>query len=137
VDAAAVFVAPIKEDIHNLASILRGFGEVTGLCTNFQKTSVVPIHCANIDLNDILEDIQATRASFPLKYLGLPLLVWQLKWVDFQHLEDKCADKLPLWGGVIYKHGRKDCLCQIDDYLTSTYYYLTSIGGPWFPKIHQ
>jgi ketosteroid isomerase-like protein len=30
-DDAAVFVAPIKEDIMNLASILQNFGEVTGL----------------------------------------------------------------------------------------------------------
>ncbi|KAK1649450.1 hypothetical protein QYE76_067255 [Lolium multiflorum] len=32
-DDAAVFVAPIKEDIMNLASILQNFGEVTGLRT--------------------------------------------------------------------------------------------------------
>jgi hypothetical protein len=37
-DDATVFVAPIKEDIMDLASILQNFGEVTGLCTNFQKT---------------------------------------------------------------------------------------------------
>jgi hypothetical protein len=34
-DDAAVFVAPIKEDITNLSTILERFGEVTGLCTNF------------------------------------------------------------------------------------------------------
>jgi mannosylglycoprotein endo-beta-mannosidase len=44
-DDAAVFLAPIKEDIQNLASILLDFGEVTGLCTNFQKSSVTPIRC--------------------------------------------------------------------------------------------
>jgi mannosylglycoprotein endo-beta-mannosidase len=35
-DDAAVFVAPFKEDIQNLASILNGFGEVTDLCTNIR-----------------------------------------------------------------------------------------------------
>ncbi|XP_073367762.1 uncharacterized protein [Aegilops tauschii subsp. strangulata] len=34
-DDAALFMAPIKRDIDNLAAILRGFGEVTGLSTNF------------------------------------------------------------------------------------------------------
>ena len=34
-DDAAVFVAPIKRDIDNLAAILRGFGDVMGLCINF------------------------------------------------------------------------------------------------------
>ena len=42
-DDAAVFMAPIKSDIDNLATILKGFGGVTGLCTNFHKSSVVPI----------------------------------------------------------------------------------------------
>ena len=42
-DDAAVFMAPIKSDIDNLATILKGFGDVTGLCTNFHKSSVVPI----------------------------------------------------------------------------------------------
>jgi hypothetical protein len=55
-----------------LASILHYFGEVTGLCINFLKSSVAPIRCGNIDLDDILEGIPTTRASFPLQYLGLP-----------------------------------------------------------------
>jgi hypothetical protein len=38
-DDVAVFVAPIREDIINLAKILECFGDVTGLCTNFQKNS--------------------------------------------------------------------------------------------------
>jgi hypothetical protein len=42
VDDVAVLVAPIKKDIQNVAAILAGFGEVTGLCTNFQKSNVVP-----------------------------------------------------------------------------------------------
>jgi hypothetical protein len=35
VDDAAVFVAPSKEDIKNMAAILESFGEVTRLFTNF------------------------------------------------------------------------------------------------------
>jgi hypothetical protein len=42
-DDAAVFVAPIKQDVHILATILQRFGNVTGLCTNFVKSSVIPI----------------------------------------------------------------------------------------------
>jgi hypothetical protein len=49
-DDAAVFVAPFREDIINLAKILESFGEVTGLCTNFQKSSVVPIRCDRFNL---------------------------------------------------------------------------------------
>jgi hypothetical protein len=56
-DDAAVFIAPIKQDICNFATILQRFGNVTGLCTNFSKSSVVPIRCGNIDLDDVLAGI--------------------------------------------------------------------------------
>ena len=98
-DDAAVFLAPIKRDVDNLASILRGFGEVTGLCTNFQKSSVVPIRCSHLNLGHTLQSLPATRATFPVKYLGLPLSVWRLRKVDFQYLEDKAASKLATWDG--------------------------------------
>jgi hypothetical protein len=98
VDDAAVFVAPIKQDVQNLAAILQRFGTV-GLCTNFLQSSVAAIRCANIDLNDILHDIPASRAYFPMRYLGLPLSIWCLRRRDFQHFEDKCAGKLPTWNG--------------------------------------
>jgi hypothetical protein len=54
-DDVAVFVAPFKEDIQNLEAILHIFGEVTGLFTNFQKSSVVPIRRGALNLEDILQ----------------------------------------------------------------------------------
>jgi hypothetical protein len=98
-DDAVVFVAPIKQDVQNLAVTLHRFGNVTGFCINFAKSSVVPNRCQNIDLDDVLDGILATRATFPLQYLGLPLSIWFLQRRDFQHLEDKCAGKLPTWNG--------------------------------------
>jgi hypothetical protein len=71
-DDAAVFVAPIKQDIINLASIHQRFGKVTGLCMNFLKSRVVPIRCGKINIDEVFEGIPAARASFPLRYLGLP-----------------------------------------------------------------
>jgi hypothetical protein len=67
-----------------------------------------------LTFDDILEGIPATKTSFPLKYLGLPLSVWQLKRVDFQHLEDKCSGKLPTWGGkYITMAGRTELVRSI------------------------
>ena len=128
-DDAAVFVAPIKEDIINFAKILESFGEVTGLCTNFEKSFVVPIRCANINLHEVLHGIPATTTSFPLKYLGLPLSVWRLRRVDFQHLEDKCTGKLPTWNGhLVTMAGRNELVKSV---MTSqATYYLTSLGVP-------
>jgi hypothetical protein len=88
-----VFLAPHKDDIQNLASILEAFGEVASLLTNIQKSSGVPIYCGDLNLEDILEGLPELRSKFPMRYLGLTLSVWQLKRVDFQHLEDKLARK--------------------------------------------
>lgn len=86
-DDAALFVAPYKEDIQNLLAILHNFGEVTGLCTNFQKSAVVPIRCGQVNIDEVLDGLPLERASFPLKYLGLPLSIGRLRKEDFQHLE--------------------------------------------------
>src|SRR4051812_43663651 len=99
VDDMTVFMAPIKRDIDRLSQILHCFGEVTGLATNFQKSSVLPIRCGNISLAPVLRNLPAKRPSFPMRYLGLPLSVWQLEKRDFQFLEDKVAAKLTPWDG--------------------------------------
>ena len=58
-DDAIVFLNP-KKDVSNLASILQKFVLTSGLCTYFNKSSVIPIRCDNIDLDDILENFPAT-----------------------------------------------------------------------------
>jgi hypothetical protein len=59
-----VFVVPIKEDNQNLVTILESFGEVTQLCTNFKTSSVVPIICGHINIDEILEGIMVARVYF-------------------------------------------------------------------------
>lgn len=78
-----VFMAPIKQDMDNLLSILHCFGNVIGLETNLQKSSYVSIRCSNRNLGEILHNLPATRAHFPIRYLRLPLSIWQLKRADF------------------------------------------------------
>jgi hypothetical protein len=93
------FLFTREEKIQNLTSILEAFGEVTQLETNFNKSMVVPIHCQDVDIDSIFTGLPVVRDTFPIKYLGLPLSVWQLKRVNFQPLEDKMADKLITWDG--------------------------------------
>jgi hypothetical protein len=82
-----------------------------------------------LTFDDILEGIPATKTSFPLKYLGLPLSVWQLKRVDFQHLEDKCSGKLPTWGGKYITLA--GCTELVRSVITSqATYYLTPLVLP-------
>jgi hypothetical protein len=93
-DDAAIFMAPNKDDIDFLASTLLQIGDVTGLVTNCTKSQVAPIRCAGLDLDHILQAFPASRTTFPMKYLGLPLSVTRLKRIHFQPLEDKVAAKL-------------------------------------------
>ena len=98
-DDAALFVAPLQDDIRTLANILNSFGEVTGLKTNFQKSTVIPIQCQGIDLGSVINGLAARRASFPIRYLGLSLSTTRLKNVDFQPVVDKMTGKLNAWNG--------------------------------------
>ena len=59
----------------------------------------MPIHCNHLDLCYLTENLPEARASFPLRYLGLPLSVWQPKLVDLQFLVDKVASKLTTYEG--------------------------------------
>jgi hypothetical protein len=126
-DGAAIFMAPNKEDINFLASTLHHFGDVTCLLTNCAKSQVVPIRCADIDLEDTLQAFLATHTSFPMKYLGLPLSVKRLKRIHFQPLEDKVATKLVPWiGKHVTMAGRSSLVKSV---LTSiVIYYITVLN---------
>jgi hypothetical protein len=88
-----------KEEVETILKLLGLFGEASELLTNFHKSTVVPIRCQGIDLNVVLRNMPARRATFPLKYLGLPLSSSGLKKSDFQFLIDKISNKLSGWNG--------------------------------------
>jgi hypothetical protein len=122
-------MAPIKEDIEFLAITLHHFGDVTGLVTTWNKIQVAPFRCGNLDPEHILQAFPASRANFPLKYLGLPLSVTRLKRVHFQPLEDKVAAKLVPWIG---KHATMASHATlVKSVLTSiAIYYITVLNVP-------
>lgn len=128
-DDAAIFVAPFKEDIEQLTHILEGFGEVTGLVTNLEKSLVAPIRCSGIDLYSVLQCFPSVRSSFPMRYLGLPLSVHRLSRSDFQHLEDKIAGKLVTWQGKFITAAGRATLVKSVISAQATY-HLTSLALP-------
>ena len=128
-DDAAIFVAPKKEDIDFLVSTLQRFGTVTGLVTNCNKSQVAPIRCEGIDLDAILHSFPATRTSFPMKYLGLPLSVTRLKRIHFQSLEDRVAARLRPWVGKHVTMAGRTVL--VKSVLTSVViYFITVLDVP-------
>lgn len=73
------------------------FEETNGLVTNLTKTKVLPIPCNDIDLEDIHSTFLVRVATFPGRYLGLPLHFRRLRKVVLQPLIDKIAGRLPGW----------------------------------------
>lgn len=100
-DDATIFVAPVKEDLDALWTILHNFGQVTGLVTKNHKSSVLGIRCDNLDLQHVLQNFLATQTSFPMRYLGLPLSLAKMRSTDLQYIEDKAASKLAAWKGKL------------------------------------
>lgn len=136
-DEKAMFMAPIKRDIDNLSGILKGFGEVTGLHANFNKSLVVPIECADINLEHILQSLPATITSFPMRYLGLPLSGWQLKKVDFIFLEEKVAAKLTPWEGKNITAIGRTTLVKTSLSSQVVYYITPLVVPPKHPLQHK
>ena len=56
-DDAVIFANPVKEEVSKLLNILHLFGEATGLRLNQEKSTVAPIRCDNLNLDDILNDV--------------------------------------------------------------------------------
>ncbi|KAK1617240.1 hypothetical protein QYE76_022757 [Lolium multiflorum] len=72
-DDVSTFIRPTKCDLLTCASIVDDFGVASGLCTNLAKCSIHPIHCSAEQV-DLAHSIMGCEvASFPFKYLGLPL----------------------------------------------------------------
>jgi len=78
-DDTAIFVKPTRKGILALAELLTLFGKALGLKTNFQKSTIIPIRCEGLNLNEILAGSPTKISCFPTKYLGLTLTPLRLR----------------------------------------------------------
>lgn len=104
-DDAALFVNPCKGDVDLTMEIMTKFGDATGLKINMAKSSVLPIRCADLNLDTILTAFGGQRATFPISYLGLPLTLGRLKLVHLQPILDKAKAKVAGWQGKLLTPG--------------------------------
>lgn len=100
-DDAAIFLNPSRADVDSLITLLENFGRATGLQVNLSKSSVVPIRCENIDLQDVLNNFNGKRTGFPITYLGLPLTIGRIKRAHLQPVMDKLHSRLAGWKGKL------------------------------------
>lgn len=108
VDDVALFLHPTQEDISISLEILELFGNASGLRNNAQKSNIFPIRCSQHTILGVQNCLPCEIASFPCKYLGLPLSLRKLNKHQFLPLVDKIANKLPNWKtGLMNRAGRR------------------------------
>jgi hypothetical protein len=92
-----IFMKPNPTDINLVLDILLLFGKASGLQTNVEKSSVVPIRCDEQTLASTKELLSCQFIEFPCKYLGLPLSIKKLPASQIQGIVDKVISSLPDW----------------------------------------
>jgi hypothetical protein len=84
-DDMAIFISPCLRDIRLTRGILDTFHKASGLASNLSKSQLVPIWCSE---EQIACWCRNSLASFPIKYLGIPLSVTKLLKSALQPLVD-------------------------------------------------
>jgi hypothetical protein len=87
-DDAALFIRPVATDLANPQQLLQLFGQATGICTNIQKSEIIPIRYEGIDIPDILGELQGRVTDMTCRYLGLTLRTGRTTREDEQRLID-------------------------------------------------
>jgi hypothetical protein len=87
-DDAAIFINLVQSDVNMVMAILSHFGQATALKINVSKSSVVAIHCSQINLDEVLSNFSGQRVPFPISCLGLPITLGRLKITYLQFILD-------------------------------------------------
>jgi hypothetical protein len=96
-DDAIVFLNPVKANVDMLRGIMDRFRDVTGLKINVSKSTVAPIRCSQVNLDEILQNFDGLRVSSPISYLGLSITLGRLKMANLQRVLDKAETRMNGW----------------------------------------
>jgi hypothetical protein len=111
-DDVVTFIGPTRGDLLACASIVDDFGVASGLRTNLAKCSIHPIRCS-VEQVDLARSILGCEvASFPFKYLGLPLGLRKVTVAQLQPLVDNAAGRLQPWCANLLTRGGRTILVQ-------------------------
>lgn len=90
----------LKGDVQGvsvLKSVLDQFAAFSGLCSNFSKSTAVPIHMEDEAVQQCVQILGCRQESFPQTYLGLPLSVSKLPVSAFAPYISKADRYLASW----------------------------------------
>ena len=106
-DDAIIFARPTQQEARAINRLLEIFGDASGLRTNLAKCSITPIFADDTALAEVQHILGCQLASFPIKYLGLPLSTKSLPKSGWQPLVESVANKLPSrHGSLMARSGR-------------------------------
>lgn len=83
-DDVMVFFKPKDLEIRACREILTLFGAASGLIVNLSKSAALPIRCSTVEMEAVCTSLACASASFPCKYLGLPLTIRKATTAQFQ-----------------------------------------------------
>lgn len=128
-DDIMIFTNPVKSDIGCIMQVMRAFGDATGLRINMAKSSISAIRCADIDMDDVLQEFTGRRVPFPIQYLGLPLTLGRIRMVHLQYIQDRAKGRLAGWQGrLVSMAGRRELVRSVLSSLPV--YLLTVVKAP-------
>jgi hypothetical protein len=129
VDAAAVFLNPVRQEVDLIMEIMQRFGDATCLRINVAKSTAAPIRCSGINLDEVLQHFTGDRVSFPTTYLGMPITLGRLKLVHLQPVLDRAAAKMVGWQGQMFNlGGRRELVRTVLDSMPT--YVMTALKPP-------
>ncbi|KAM0866294.1 hypothetical protein ACQ4PT_042721 [Festuca glaucescens] len=106
-DDVIIFCKPVRAELASVKAILQMFGDASGLCVNYRKTSATLIRGQEGDAERVMEVLGCEMEEFPIKYLGMQLALRPLTKAEWQPMIDKVIHCVPAWQrGMIEKSGR-------------------------------
>jgi hypothetical protein len=91
-------------DVQRLRTLLDQFAQATGLQINYAKSTAVPIHMVEEDVEQCILALGSRREGFPQTYLGLPLLTTKLRLSAFTVQIAKADKYLAGWQASLLNH---------------------------------
>ncbi|KAM0864601.1 hypothetical protein ACQ4PT_043804 [Festuca glaucescens] len=111
-DDVVTIVRLTKLDLLACASTMEDFGVASGLCTNLAKCSLHSI-CCQLEQVELARSILGCEvASFPIKYLGLPIGLRKVMAAQLQPMVDSAASRLQPWCAKLLNRGGRTILVQ-------------------------
>ena len=96
-DEIFLFAGGTKSSVQVVMDELKRFENFSGLQVNNQKSAIFLFGVNDDVKNDLLNTTGFSSGSFPMKYLGIPVISTRLSHCDCQPLLDKILARIQSW----------------------------------------